>query len=197
MARAPFQVLVYPYRFRPDGEPEYALFRRSDSGFWQGVAGGGEDDETPAEAALREAGEEAGIPDDGPLLRLDTTFSVPASEFRDSYLWGDDVYVVPVHCFGLRVEAPDLILSREHTEYRWLTYAEAAALLHFDGDRTAVWELDRRVRGPGLEPAGRRHCEPPNRDTLARRRSNAHSHLASPRPPRDPRTAVPLLRLLR
>ena len=63
MARAPFEVLVYPYRGLPDGRFVYALFRRADAGFWQGIAGGGEDGETPLEAVRREAYEEAGIPE--------------------------------------------------------------------------------------------------------------------------------------
>ena len=61
MARAPFQVLVYPYRKIDDNEYEYALLKRSDAGWWQAIAGGGEDDETPIETAKREAYEEAGI----------------------------------------------------------------------------------------------------------------------------------------
>ncbi len=42
MARAPFNVSVFPYRKTSWGELEYALLRRSDSdaAFWQGVAGG-------------------------------------------------------------------------------------------------------------------------------------------------------------
>lgn len=149
MARAPFQVLVYPYRLGPTGEPEYVLLRRSDPGFWQAVAGGGEDAETPEEAARREAAEEAGIPPGRPLLALDSTFSVPVTEFRESYLWGNDVYVIPGHCFGVEVGGCDLTLSHEHTECRWLSYDEAVRLVHFDADRTALWELDRRLRRLG------------------------------------------------
>ena len=40
MARAPFQILVFPYRRRGD-KFEFALFRRADDGYWQGIAGGG------------------------------------------------------------------------------------------------------------------------------------------------------------
>ena len=148
MARAPFQVLVFPYQFA-DGEPRYALFRRSDAGFWQAIAGGGEDDETAEQAAYREACEEAGIGAKCALLPLQTTFSVPVTQFRDSYLWGDDLYVVPVHCFGIEIVDDDLVLSQEHSEYRWLRFDEANALVHFDSDRIALWELDRRVRGLG------------------------------------------------
>jgi hypothetical protein len=48
MARALFNVFVFPYR-RAGDEFKYALLRRSDAGFWQGISGGGEDDETPLE----------------------------------------------------------------------------------------------------------------------------------------------------
>jgi hypothetical protein len=51
MARAPFQVLVYPYRKNSNEQIEYALMKRSNEGFWQGIAGGGEDNEKPLEAA--------------------------------------------------------------------------------------------------------------------------------------------------
>lgn len=49
MARAAFSVLVSPYRRTGNGEIEYALMKRADQGFWQGVAGGGEDQEKPLE----------------------------------------------------------------------------------------------------------------------------------------------------
>ena len=62
MARAPFQVLVYPYRKASNRQFEYALLRRSDQGLWQGIAGGGEGEEKPLEAAKRETYEESGIP---------------------------------------------------------------------------------------------------------------------------------------
>ena len=41
MPRAPFQVLVLPYRRGDDGAYEFALFRRADASLWQGIAGGG------------------------------------------------------------------------------------------------------------------------------------------------------------
>jgi len=43
-----------------DNHPEYLLMRRENFGVWQWVAGGGEDDETPLEAARRELEEETG-----------------------------------------------------------------------------------------------------------------------------------------
>jgi dihydroneopterin triphosphate diphosphatase len=37
--RAPFQILVFPFR-RREGRLELAIFRRADDGSWQGIAGG-------------------------------------------------------------------------------------------------------------------------------------------------------------
>jgi dihydroneopterin triphosphate diphosphatase len=149
MARAPFQVLVYPYRKVRDDDFEYALLKRSDAGYWQAIAGGGEDNETPLEAARREAFEEAGIPTPSDFLQLDTVEPIPVTEFRDSYLWGENVYVIPQYCFGVWVKDSPIVLSREHTEYAWLTYQAANRLLKYNGNKTALWELDKRLRGRG------------------------------------------------
>lgn len=149
MARAPFQVLVYPYRGMARAGFEFALFRRADGGWWQGIAGGGEEGETPLDAARREAHEEARLPLDRPVIELDTVHSVPVTEFRDSYLWGEDVYVIPQYSFGIQSQGVEIVLSREHTEVRWMSYDQASRLLRYDGDRTALWELLQRLRGRG------------------------------------------------
>jgi len=149
MARAPFNVLVFPYRMLGDDEFEYALLKRADARFWQGVTGGGEDGETPLETARRETFEETGILPDSPFLQLDTVEPIPVTFFSVSHLWGDDVYVIPQYCFGVLANDGELVLSHEHTEYRWLRYEEADWLLKWDGNRTALWELDRRLRGRG------------------------------------------------
>ncbi|MHC4134225.1 MAG: NUDIX domain-containing protein [Planctomycetota bacterium] len=146
MSRAPFQVLVFPYRFTPDRAIEYAVFKRADAGYWQGIAGGGEDQETPLEAARREAREEAGIPSESLFLRLDSLATIPVDQVA-GFLWGDDVLVVPEHCLGVEVENRELSLSREHTEYSWRDYDSALALLKWESNKSALWELDQRLRG--------------------------------------------------
>lgn len=143
MARAPFQVLVLPYRFTPDGT-EYAVFRRSDGDYWQFIAGGGEDKETPLEAARREAFEESGISPDSEFLALDTMNTVPVVGVC-GFQWGPDVFVIPEHCFGARVDNDDLSISREHTECLWVDYDTAADLLHWDSNKNALWELNHRL----------------------------------------------------
>ncbi len=149
MSRAPFQVLVYPYRKASDGRFEYALMKRADEGFWQGIAGGGEDNESALEAAKRETLEETGIPATSDFLKLDTVESVPVTEFRDSHRWGADVYVVPQYCFGVDAQNVQIAISREHTEYQWFSYEDAHTLLKFDGNKTALWELNKRLEGKG------------------------------------------------
>jgi dATP pyrophosphohydrolase len=71
------------------------------------------------------------------------------TEFKDSYLWGDDVYVIPQYCFGVLVDDGRIVLSCEHSDCAWLTYEQAYALAKYDGNKTALWELDRRLGGQG------------------------------------------------
>ena len=58
--REPYQILSIPYRV-VDGKPLFCIFRRADSSYWQFIAGGGENGETPIEAAKRETFEEIGV----------------------------------------------------------------------------------------------------------------------------------------
>jgi dATP pyrophosphohydrolase len=145
MARAPFQVLVFPYRIIDDNKILYAVFRRVDAGYWQGIAGGGEDDETPLEAARREAFEEAGIDAPDGFIELDSHFTVPAEEVA-GMIWGQKVLVLPECCFGVEVKDETIVLSDEHDAFRWLNYEAARTLLHWDSNKNALWELDYRLR---------------------------------------------------
>jgi dihydroneopterin triphosphate diphosphatase len=148
MARVPIQVLVLPYRYVADGVVEYAILRRRDhvDACWQWVAGGVEKGESVEDAARREMKEEIGIPLGALLLPLDSQASVPAVEFRGRERWASDIYVVTEHAFGVRIEdGQSIVLSGEHSEYRWVPYAEAASLLRWDSNRTALWELNERL----------------------------------------------------
>ena len=149
MARAPFQILVFPYRRQESGDVQYAIFSRVDCSCWQGIAGGGEEDETPLEAAKRESFEEAGIPGNYPYIQLDTINSIPVIHFRDSYLWGEKIYVIPEYTFGVHIGKNEIRLSSEHKELRWVNIEEAMTMLKYDGNQTALWELNQKVLGKG------------------------------------------------
>ena len=101
--RAPFQVLVLPW-FMTGGDPLYALFRRSDGDYWQFIAGGGEGEETPMQAAVRESFEETGIPDTASFIELQSRNTVPVMELSGYLQWGPDVLVVPEHTFAVEVD---------------------------------------------------------------------------------------------
>jgi len=146
MARAPYQVLVIPFHLEA-GRPLYALFRRNAAtgGYWQGIAGGGEGEETPLEAARREAAEEAGIDPGAGFVALDAMAMIPVVNVC-GFLWGDHVLVIPEYAFGVEVVGGELMLSHEHTEYAWHDIESALGLVAWDSNRTALWELDQRVR---------------------------------------------------
>ena len=142
--RAPFQILVIPFR-RTERGPEFCVLRRSDAGWWQFVAGGGEDDESTLEAAERETSEEIGIAAKGRLVPLDSMATVPKDSFAAADEWGDDLYVVPEHYFAIDVGADEPALSAEHTEYKWASHNEAREMLHWDSNRNGLWELSERL----------------------------------------------------
>jgi len=145
MSRAAFQVLVIPFRVDANGKPRYLLLKRSDRDVWQWIAGGGEDDEEPEQTARREALEEAGIPKDARLIRLDSMASIPAIHFADRHLWDDDVFVIPEFSFGVEVQLKEVCLSGEHSACEWLDYETARSRLEWDSNRTALWELHNRL----------------------------------------------------
>lgn len=154
MARAPLQVLIFPYRRAAAGGFEYAIFRRSDGDYWQGLAGGAEAGESSEQAARREMMEEAGIPPGAPLLALDSMATVPAFHFSERRSWGPDVYVVPERAFGvLLAEGQTIVLSREHADYRWVSCEDGMRALRWDSNKTALWELNERLgRGDAEQP---------------------------------------------
>ena len=146
MSRAPFQVLVLPYR-RSGARIEYAMFRRADLGVWQGIAGGGENDETPDEAASREAFEEAGISSSSPLQRLDSVSAIAVEHFSDRQSWDPSLATIPEYSYAVNAAEQPLQLSVAHTDVRWVDLEEGLAMLEWESNRTALRELDEHLTG--------------------------------------------------
>lgn len=133
MARAPFQAIVIPFVKASSGEPRYGVFKRRTHEMWQAISGGGEDAETPLDAAKRETFEEAGIADRDDWVCLQSRASIPASLFSGTDHWAPDLYVVPEYAFGLAVADTNVELSPEHSECAWLPFQEAHQRLTWEG----------------------------------------------------------------
>lgn len=137
--RAEMQVIIIGYI-----DDEYLVLERADQSMWQFVSGGGEDDETPKEAAIREFYEETGIAVDH-MIQLDSTTSIPSDifiEHRDK----QGLYVVPEYAFATALKDKEVTLSEEHHTYKFLKYETCLDLLKHDSNKTALNELKRRLK---------------------------------------------------
>lgn len=144
MPRAPFQILVLPYR-KCGNKFEFAIFKRADAGYWQGIAGGGEDNETPIEAAKRELFEETGIKSN--YLQILQFYShVPKTEFAAHKEWSGDIYVIPEYYYAVEVVNEVIVLSHEHIEYNWVDYDKGHELLYWQSNKVGLWELNERLK---------------------------------------------------
>lgn len=143
--RAPYQVLVLPYKTEKS-DIKFAIFKRADLNYWQVIAGGGEVGETALQSAGREILEETGLNVKSNLMQLDSVSSLPVEHVIGRFLWGEDVYVIPEYAFGLEVADQEITLSREHSSYKWVSYDEAIEALKWDSNKTALWELNERLK---------------------------------------------------
>lgn len=145
--RAPFQVLVIPYLLDGD-RPFYCILKRSDAYYWHFIAGGGEDDETPAQAALRQARQEIGASDAGQIFPLEFSTYVPAAVVSEKHRqhWPAGTYLLPELYFAIRLESNAVKLSHEHTEFCWVAFDQAISLLHWQSNTVGLYELNERIK---------------------------------------------------
>jgi len=128
---------------------EVLLIERADSaGAWQSVTGSRDGNECMLETAAREVFEENSIKSDGYKL----------TDWRKTNVY--DIYAKWVHrfppgtthntehVFGLQLPHPVAVkLSpREHVNFQWLPWREAAELVFSPSNRAAILELPERVR---------------------------------------------------
>ena len=158
MARAPFQVIVLLFTSKNVDERLYAVFRRAKHDMWQAISGGGEDSETPVQAAVRETLEETGIVAGDALLSLDSRASIPVAVFADTAHWPNDLFVVPEYAFGLFVSDATVRLSDEHVEVAWLPFRQAHERLTWDSNKVALWELEQRLTSQAAQSANGSTC---------------------------------------
>lgn len=144
--RAPIQVLVILYKKKKD-EILFCVGLRSSKNIWQFVAGGAEDKETPIEAAIRELSEETGINiKEEDLIVLDSKTTIPVVNVTGTYTWGKDVFVIPEYAFAVDATSFQIKLSNEHTEFKWLEYNKAMDILTYDSNKSALWELNEKLK---------------------------------------------------
>lgn len=137
-------MLIFP--FIKDGSGYlFAIFKREDMDIWQGIAGGGEDNETPEEAMKRELFEETGIGPGTKSVRLASMTTIPAENIH-GLIWGNDLIMIPEFAFGVEVADKYLKISNEHLEYCWVDATEAIKRLKYDSNKSAVWELSHRLK---------------------------------------------------
>ena len=103
--------------------------------------------ETPIEAAVRELREETSInikKED--LIVLDSKATISVVNVTGTYTWGKDVFVVPEYAFAVNATNFQIKLSNEHTEFKWLEYDKAMNILTYDSNKSALWELNEKLK---------------------------------------------------
>ena len=137
--RIPIQVLIYPVR-KTNEKWEYLMLKRVDNrgGFWQGVTGAPENNETLSEAAKRELYEETGY-SQLDLIKTDVSYIIPMEErWLDIYPKGTKE--IPEYLFIAKIHqpGPPKIDPIEHNDWKWCSYGEAMNLLSLDDNKKAL-----------------------------------------------------------
>ncbi len=141
--RKPIQILIFPF-YKEKKRYLYAIFKRRDLKFWQGISGGTEGKETPLETAKRESFEEAKIDKQSEFIKLDSMTTIPVVNIG-KHRWGKGIFVVPELSFGVKVSSKNIEIGKEHVDYAWLPFKKAVKLLKYDSNKTALWELNYRL----------------------------------------------------
>ena len=51
----------------------------------------------------------------------------------------------------MNLKDKEIKLSKEHDEYKWLSYDEAKKLLKYDSNKSALWELNEKLNRKNIE----------------------------------------------
>jgi dATP pyrophosphohydrolase len=127
---------------------EVLLLERADHpGYWQSVTGSCEAGETLFETALREVREETGL--DANLYVLSNWQSKNVYEIYPQwqFRYPPGITHNTEHVFGLQLPHPVEIqlAPREHLNYQWLAWQDAAAKVFSPSNRAAILELAGRA----------------------------------------------------
>ncbi|MBI4174299.1 MAG: NUDIX domain-containing protein [Candidatus Aenigmarchaeota archaeon] len=104
--------------FREDSGKKLFLLLNYPSGHWDFIKGRIEKDETPKQAAIREASEETGITD----IEFIDGFE---EKIQYSYQYGGKAVRKEVIFFLARTKTSGVKISHEHLNYTWLEFDDA------------------------------------------------------------------------
>lgn len=126
--------LIEAHIFREqNGKLEFLLLKRSPKQYypniWQMVTGKIKENEFAYQTALREIKEETSL----------TPENIWVAPTVNSFYSPDKDYICLLPVFAAKVKFDSEVkLSKEHTEYKWLSPEEAKNLLAWDGQRKSV-----------------------------------------------------------
>ena len=144
--RLPKQVLIIPYKII-NKQVKYCILKRKDREVWQWISGGVEDfDENIISAAKREIYEEIGIKKEINIIELEGFTKIPVVNIVKDFKWGDNVFYAEEYSFAINIGNNTIELSDEHSEYKWTLYEEAKELLKYDSNKSALWELNEKIK---------------------------------------------------
>ncbi|MDW7650436.1 MAG: NUDIX pyrophosphatase [Bacillota bacterium] len=131
-------IMVFLYKWI-NGEPQYLLLKRNRElgGYWQPVTGFIEEPETNRQAALRELGEETGI------VEYERVTDPKHYFFFDMHGVQCSVSVLAVEV----TDPPEIEISFEHTEHKWLSYEEARNTLFWENNVETLDKLHNQLTG--------------------------------------------------
>lgn len=121
--------------FKSEGNGyKFLVLKRAEDhgGFWQSITGGVKEGEGQIEALKRELQEETGIIEYRQIINLKYSFSFCLPQLGQLT---ENVYAVEV-----RPET-EIILSHEHTEFRWLSFEESLTLIKYDSNKEGLRKL--------------------------------------------------------
>ncbi|MEO6974408.1 MAG: dihydroneopterin triphosphate diphosphatase [Gallionella sp.] len=134
---------------RPTHDVQVLLLERADHpGFWQSVTGSRDGDELLIDTAIREVHEETGLDARHYILSDWKSKNVYEIYPHWRYRYPPGITHNTEHVFDLQLPHPaDIQLApREHLNYQWLAWQDAAEKVFSPSNRAAILELPRRMQ---------------------------------------------------